>query len=72
MGIIKPDGLFLTLDLTFTCNLGHLFYESCFWIMSENKYIFPTTARIKQILESVCSIDSEVNALFLNIGDRIV
>ena len=40
--------------------------------MSENEYVFPMTKRIKQIIESICSVDSEFIVLFLNSGDRIV
>ena len=40
--------------------------------MSENEYVFPMTTRIKQIIESIYSIDSESFVLFLNSGDRIV
>ena len=40
--------------------------------MSENEYVFPMTATIKQIIESIYSIDSESIELLLNSGDRIV
>lgn len=64
--IIKPDGLFFTLELAFTFNLGHLFNKSCFWIMSENGDIFPMISVRKNASKYVTLIVNQSHRLWIS------